>query len=98
MGFGEDTPRQLAPSVGKNSAGLTVSSVPSEGGDSPIGSTNGNSPAASTNQNSPTQAAHGNSPAHSMNGDTPASPAKSASDPLMDFEPHLPGFQAPILS
>ena len=93
MGFDELTPRQLAPSVGKNSAGLTVSSVPSENGDSPIGSTNGNSPAASTNQNSPTRAAHGNSPTHSTNGSTSASPTKSTSDPLMDFEPHSPEFQ-----
>ena len=93
MGFDKLTPRQLAQSVGKDSAELAVSSVPSENGDSPIGSTNGNSPAASTNQNSPTQAAHGNSPAHSTNGNTSGSPAKSASDPLMDFGPHSPGFQ-----
>ena len=90
MGFDELTPRQLAPSVGKNSAGLTVFSVPSENGNSPIASTYGNSPAASTNQNSPIRAAHGNSPTHSTNGSTPASPAKSTSDPLTNFEPHSP--------
>ena len=81
MGFDELTPRQLAPSVGKNSAGLEVSSVPPENGNSPIGSTNGNSPAASTNHNSTTQSTYGNSPIRSNIGSSPTSPTDLALNP-----------------
>ena len=93
MGLDESTPRQVAPSVGKNSAGLEVSSVPSANGNSPISSANGNSPAMSANSNSPIQAAHGDSPIHSKSGSLPASPAKSASALPMNFNPHSPELQ-----
>ena len=93
MGLDESTPRQVAPSVGKNSAGLAVSPVPSENGNSPIASANGNSPTTSTNHNSPTRATHDDSPTHSKSGSPPVSPAKSASAPLMHFDPHSPELQ-----
>jgi len=93
MGLDESTPRQVAPSVGKNSAGLEVSAASSENGHSPIAPANGNSPASSTNHNSPTQAAHGNSPIAPANGNSPASSAKSTSAPPMNFNPHSPDLQ-----
>ena len=93
MGFDELTPCQLASSVGKNSVGLMVSSVPSEGVDSLIAPTNGNSLTASTNHNSTTQVTTGNSPTHSTSGGLPTSSTKSTSILAMDFEPHSPEFQ-----
>ena len=106
MGVDEFTPRQVAPSVGKNSAGLAVSPVPSEDNDSPITSTNGHSPNASTNDNSPatsanqispTQATHDKSSTRSKGGSLPASPAKNASAPLMLLDPHSPELQETFL-
>ena len=102
MGLDESTPRQVAPSVGKHSAGLEVSPVPSANGNSPISSANGsspitsahgNSPAISANSNSPIQATHGDSPIQSKSGGLPVSPAKSASAPQMNFSPHSPDLQ-----
>ena len=102
MGLDESTPRQVAPSVGKNSAGLEVSPVPTANGkspitpangNSPISSANGNSPAMSANGNSPIQAIRGDSPTYSKSGGLPASPAKSTSAHLMNFNPHSPDLQ-----
>ena len=48
MGFDEVDPRQLASSVEKTGARITVSAALSKGNDSPIASANGNSSITST--------------------------------------------------
>jgi hypothetical protein len=65
MGIAEGTPRQLAPSVGKGSIGLTVSPVSSSSGHPMIASAQGNLPTASSKSKSPTTVANSNSPARS---------------------------------
>ena len=81
MGIAEDTPRQLAPSVGRGSAGFTASPVSSSGGHSTTSPSHGNSPIASPNGGSPIITSDGNSPipstgANSKSEHSPISPRR----------------------
>ena len=93
MGIDEGTPSQLAPSMGTIAAGSMVSAASSKGNNSPTISANGNSPTRSQDQNSPNQATPEGSSNHSTNEVQIASPAKSTSEPAVDFAPHpsVPG-------